>query len=451
MVRRRPASVQLRQGGAGSPESGAGPDQSNQALGEALRVVYRFLQFGMVALVVVFLFSGLKSVKEGERGIRVAFGEARARDLTPGFHLSLPQPLGDIIKVETGNRPLLEKDQFWPAGSGDARYADDTAQARNSRTNLDPVQDGFLLTGDLGIGHALVEVSYGRDPDKVYQFAEKIHPDAEQRIVQAAVRKGIVHAAASVSIDRFRKDSDSVMQAEALRVAQQSLDDLKAGLQIRSFSVTRRMVPSGLIPRFNEVTAAVNRASSLVSEAEQYRQATLASTAGPAADEALRLIDRYDQQFTSGQKDEAEKTLARVDALLSGGAPVEGKPNTFAGGRAPQLLETARSERARARSRAQGDAAVYASKLAAFRSNPGVVLMGDWSDAFSTFVNRDTVQVFMLPPTMTDVTVLLNRDPQIQKQQEQNAAAREQEQIQKRNFEQLRKSELQANPAPAGG
>jgi len=449
LVRSRPASVQLRQAAATGDSGGSsgGADQSTQALGDALKVVYRFLQFGMVVLVVVFLFSGLKSVKEGERGIRVAFGKAQANDLTPGFQLSLPQPMGDILKIDTGNRNITENDQFWPAGSGASRYADDTTLSRSGRNNLDPIQDGFLLTGDLGMGHAIVSVSYGRDPDKVYEFARAIHPDAEQAIVFGAVRRGIVRAAASVTIDQFRKDS--VMQAEALRVAQKSLDDLNAGLQIRSFDITRRMVPSGLIAKFNEVEASVAIAAKMVSEAEQYRHATLGGTAGPAADEALALIDQFEALYTAGKKAEADEVLTHIDALLAGRVPVTGRPGVFASGKAKQTIETARSDRAKAVSRAQGDAAIFAAKLAAFRSNAGVVLLGDWSDAFASFVNRDTVQVFMLPPNISVMEMQVNRDPEVQKAQEKKAALLEQIRINQKNAKELRDQELQAQPKNA--
>lgn len=450
MVRKRPASVQLRQGGPAAVDGGlGGSDQSTQALGDALKVVYRFLQFGMIVLVLVFLFSGLKSVKEGERGIRVAFGKAQAMDLTPGFHLSLPQPMGDILKIETGNRNYTEDNQFWQAGSGPGRYADDTTLSRSGRNSLDPIQDGFLLTGDLGMGHAIVSIAYGRDPDKIYKFASSIHPDAELPIIFGAVRRGIVRASASVTIDQFRKDS--VMQAEALQIAQKTLDALDSGLQIRSFDITRRMVPSGLIGKFNEVEASVAIASKLVSEAEQYRQATLAGTAGPAADEALALIDTFDAQFTAGKKAEADATLARIGSLLAAKTPVDGRPNTFAGGKATQAIEVARSERQRAVSRAQGEAAIYSSKLAAFKSNPGVVLLGDWSDAFSSFVNRDTVQAFMLPPGITMVDLLINRDPELQKEQEQKAAMLQQIEINKQNYLKLRNDELKAAAPSAAG
>jgi regulator of protease activity HflC (stomatin/prohibitin superfamily) len=452
LVRRRPASVQLRQTGAAGATistAAAADDQSTQALGDALRIVYRFLQIGMVVLVVVFLFSGLKSVKEGERGIRVAFGKAQADDLTPGFQISLPQPLGDILRIDTGNRAITEDNQFWQAGSGPARYAEDAALARGGRNSLDPVQDGFLLTGDVGIGHVVVRVEYGRDPAQIYGFARSIHPDAEQRIVLAAVRRGIVRAAASVTIDQFRKES--VMQAEALRVAQQSLDELKAGLQIRSFDITRRMVPAGLINKFNEVESSVAAASKMVTDAEQNRQAQLAETAGSAADEALTLIDRYDSLYTSGKSAEADAVLTRIDALLAGTAPVEGKPNTFASGKATQTIESARADRTRTVSRAQGDAATFAAKRAAFLSNPGVVLLGDWADAFASFVNRDTVQVFMVPPNVGMIDLNLNRDQDLLKEQEQKAAAKQAEDNLRKNAAELRKQELKAVAREAGG
>ncbi|MDP1660597.1 MAG: hypothetical protein Q8L55_01670, partial [Phycisphaerales bacterium] len=222
--------------------------------------------------------------------------------------------------------------------------------------------------------------------------------------------------------------------------------DLDAGLQIRSFDITRRMVPSGLITKFNEVEASVAIAAKMVSEAEQFRNATLGGTAGPAADEALALIDRFEALYTAGKKAESDEVLTHIDALLAGREPVRGRPGVFASGKATQTIETARSERARAVSRAQGDAALFSAKLAAFRSNAGVVLLGDWSDAFASFVNRDTVQVFMLPPNVSVMEMQINRDPDVQKAQEKKAALLEQIRINQKNAKELRDQELQAQP-----
>jgi hypothetical protein len=156
----------------------------------------------------------------------------------------------------------------------------------------------------------------------------------------------------------------------------------------------------------------------------------------------LALINQFDTLYTAGKTAEADAVLAHIDALLAGTVPVEGKPNTFASGKATQAIESAKAERASVVSRAQGDASLFSAKRQAFLSNPGVVLTGDWADAFTSFVNRDTVQVFILPPNASGIDLWLNRDPEIQKMQEQKAAMVRQIEINKKNFEELRKADL---------
>jgi regulator of protease activity HflC (stomatin/prohibitin superfamily) len=440
MVRRRPASVQLRAGDA----SGATSDTANKALADALRVVYRFLQFGMIVLVAVFLLSGLQSVKEGERGIRVTLGKMVADDLTPGFQFSLPRPLGEILKFNTGNQALDLREEFWPNAPATERYKEDSVLANMGHGKLDPVQDGFLVMGDLSIGHVLAKVEYRRDPDKVKEYALHIQPASERPIVRAAVMQALVRAAAGVTIDQLRKENG--IQINAKEFAQATLNKLKSGLQIVSLSVERRMVPQSLIKTFNEVEASLANANKAISEAEQYRQATLTGTAGNAAEDLLALIDRFDRQYTTGKGVEAEASLAKVDAIL-GGAPVgeDGKnPRATLAGKASQAMSEARSERGRVVSQAQANAALFKAKYDAFKTNPGVVLVGDWADAFARFVNRDTVQVFMLPPNVHTLDVLINRDPELQKEQEALLAKKQQEENFRKSFKSAEDQRLSA-------
>ena len=49
-------------------------DPANQSLTEALRLSYRVLQFAILALAVVFIFSGFETVRENRTGIRTLFG-----------------------------------------------------------------------------------------------------------------------------------------------------------------------------------------------------------------------------------------------------------------------------------------------------------------------------------------------------------------------------------------
>jgi regulator of protease activity HflC (stomatin/prohibitin superfamily) len=411
--------VQLRASdAAGRPE-----DSANAALGDALKVVYRFLQIGMIVLIGVFLLSGLQSIQEGERGLRVRAGQVVADDLQPGFQLSLPRPLGEIIKVSTGNRSLDIRAQFWPASLGPAERftADDTAQANAGRAKLDPAQDGMLLTGDLSIGHVLAKVEYARDPERVAEFVRNIRMEdskAEQDMVGSAVLRGMVHAAASASIDDLRKEQ--AIQRRAQELAQEHLDKMQSGLVIRSLVFERRMVPGNLIRIFNEVDSSIARSTEELNKAQQDRQSKLSAVAGDAAEDLLALINRYDNQLTAGQTAQATATLAQIDRLLDG-EPVGSdglRPGARVTGEATAILSNARAEWARTVSRAQSSARLFAAKREGFASNPGVLLTSDWADAFGAFVGRDSVQAFVLPPGTRTLELLLNRDPEVQKEQE---------------------------------
>ena len=49
-------------------------DPANQSLGEALRLSYRVLQLGILALVATFLLSGFQTVQDGSAGVKTLFG-----------------------------------------------------------------------------------------------------------------------------------------------------------------------------------------------------------------------------------------------------------------------------------------------------------------------------------------------------------------------------------------
>ena len=59
-------------------------DPANQSLADALRLSFRVLQAVLVVLVVLFLASGLKTIDDGQSGVRTLFGEIK-EPLSPGL------------------------------------------------------------------------------------------------------------------------------------------------------------------------------------------------------------------------------------------------------------------------------------------------------------------------------------------------------------------------------
>jgi hypothetical protein len=277
----------------------------------------------------------------------------------------------------------------------------------------------MLLTGDFSIAHATAKVEYARDPEKVRKFVSTVRDEvAEQGMVRSAVYQGMVRASAGATIDQFRKEQ--TVQRLAQEIAQQQLDKMGSGLTIRSLVIDRRMMPPNLIRIFNEVDNSIAKSAEEINKANQERQAKLSAVAGDAAEDLLRLIDAYDHQTTAGETAKAEATLAEIDRLLLGGAiAADGlRPGARVTGEATGILSTARGDGTRTLARAQASARLFDAKLENFKANPGVVLTSDWADAFAQFVGRDSVQTFMLPPGTKTLELLVNRDPEVQKEQE---------------------------------
>jgi len=434
--------VQLRQ----IDVSASAEDQANAALGQALRYVYGFLLVGMSVLVGVFLLSGFQSIREGERGLRVLLGRVVVDDLKPGFQWALPRPLGEIVTIDIGNKSMDVKDPFWPnqAGTPEARFGDEAALANSGRGKLDPVQDGMLLLGDLSIGHATIKIEYVRDAEKVKEFARNLHPTSEERLIRGVVMQAVVRASAGVTINQFRKDLDVQRRAQA--TAQQLLDKVGSGIRIQSLVLDRRMVPTNLIKTFNEVDNAIAKSAEEINKAQQERQARLSKAAGEGADDLLALIDLYDQQLTGGQEAASEETLAQIDKLLDGQAVETGqRVGARVTGDVSRMLSEARADQTRLVATAQSDARNFLVKLENYKTNPGVVLISDWTEAAAKFRSRETVQSFNVPSTTRTLDLLLNRDPAVVKDQERR---RNEAETRRRQDDELRKAQEAGLAAP---
>ena len=64
------------------------------------------LQFVIAVLLILFLFSGFKTIGNNESGIATVWGEVEdVQGLKPGLQMNWPPPVGDFVLVSTEMRP----------------------------------------------------------------------------------------------------------------------------------------------------------------------------------------------------------------------------------------------------------------------------------------------------------------------------------------------------------
>jgi regulator of protease activity HflC (stomatin/prohibitin superfamily) len=467
-VARRAASVQLRQNDADETDPRLAMDPANQALAGALLVTYRLLQLTMVGLLAWFVVSGLQSVKETERGLRVTFGALQSDELKAGFAFSLPKLLGEIVRVETTENAIEMENDFWPVVDPRLRDRPPQELENTAKASVDPIQDGSMVTADTSIAHAKFQVRFRRE--NVRQWTESMLPEAERKMVRAAVARAVTHAAATLTIDEIIKNQPDKavraggegfvgLEARALPMAQAALDEMGSGIRITSLRMITPVPPLKLQSDFARVDLAQTEGRTEVDRAQQEYDTRLLATAGASARDLLSLIDDLDRaSATPGQEAQRERIQRDIEALLVSEPGQTIKLGSREGealaaqvsGRAANLLSAARQYRSSVVSRAQADASRYQAKLAAFRANPGVMLLGDWTSAFAEFAAKDNVTFMSVPEGTKYLQLDINRDPRVAREQE---AAQIRREVEKRQSDIMRRSDEQfidnmGRPAP---
>ncbi len=414
--------MQLREA-APSMGGGGGADPANQSIADALKISFFLLKIGMLALGVLYALSGFQFVKEGEQGIRLLFGKIEDANVEPGFRYSWPYPLGAMERVETGANELSVNDVFWVEIDGGQSQSTSVDQLA-AKSSLKPSQQhGSVLTADGNIAHAKATLTYRRSVAR--DNAKNLYPgveatrEEERRLVKLAAQRGIVLAAARVSIDELLKQtagSEGTASAVARKGAQDLLDSLDAGITIDSLTL-QVIGPTLLRSEFAKVQAAVSNASRATEEARLDAQRELNVAAGAAAPALVQAIDEYEATITAKQESEATAALAKVNAILDEGKARAGEQEVLLTGDASRLMSTARQYRAEIVTKRRGQLDAFKAKLEQYNSNPTVMVQREWTDALAAFYGRDTTEIFMIHPNVGTLALKLNRDQEIARKQ----------------------------------
>lgn len=368
-------------------------DPAHQSLTEALRLSYRVLQVVMVLLVVMFIVSGFKTVRENETGVQLLMGRIvgdtpEEQALTPGPKLSLaPYPAGDFLIFNETASVSLAGTEFFPNLEG--RSLQDAIQNARTGDTLQPGQDGALLTED-GLVHLRMEAVY-RIEDPV-DFVNTLRLPEAGRVVKLALQSGAIEAAAALTVDEF-VESEEAVAAEVQRNAQRLLDTLDSGIVLERVVATDLLPPFPIAQTFENLQVAVNQAASRRSAARQEYNEVLNQVAGEGHAELLELIEAYEavaarDPSETGATDELEDIRARINELLL---------SDRISGEVAEMLATAQAYRTQVATRYGSDAQRFQALVEQYRANPSMVVRKLQLDALSSVLAREDAEIMQFP------------------------------------------------------
>jgi regulator of protease activity HflC (stomatin/prohibitin superfamily) len=429
------------------------------------------LKVGMAALGVAFLLTGFQRVNEGEQGIRLLFGQVQATNLEPGLRWSAPYPIGELRRISKQGLDGVSIDKdFWVFIQEGTTDPSPDKLAPTQSLKPDQGNAGYVLTSDGNIAHVKWRVSYQRDD--VAKYAGTILESQEREIVRAAVKRGAVHACAQMKIEDLLKQGSATSSVALLAkgIAQETLDRMGSGLVIDQCILDQVIAPLWVRKDFEKVAATVSEAAKAREKAQTDRSTRLNEVGGEAAAylvgettdtrRVVGLITQYETAIAAEDAGAQTRILGQIEAVMEG-RPVELElevrtasgewskqkqtVENLAAGEIVSRLQDARRYRSEVVNAARSDLLRFEAKLAQFQANPLLMVQREWSIALHDFMSRDSVQLMIIPPGTRTATIQLNSDPDILKEMQQLQRQRENEIVNQKRMEELRRGEYKTN------
>jgi membrane protease subunit HflK len=412
---RRAASARFDVGAGGEESLREALDPATSSLGDALKLSYRILQLGIVALVVVFLVSGFRSVKEGDTGVKTLFGAIAGADgdeqLMPGLQPFWPYPIGDLVVFEQSRKSVVMSDDFWPRrrNQGDQREKTLEEQIDTAAADfgLKPgpvgIGDGSLLTVEGDITHAELEFSY--EVVDAVRLLRATDPRNAEVIVRAAVRQAAVEAASTLTLAEIIDTTRDLLGPAIAERAQRTLDRLDVGIELATVSARRRMAPLAIQNRYRDVQTARENAKTIVEKASGEARTSLTQVAGgDVHEDLLALIRRYEEQLGANRLEEAEATLVELGARMEA---------SDVGGEVAAIVARSKASEAALRAELARELRRLEGLWPSFREPGSQVVRQLWLDAVREVLENPQAEIYAGPNSLGMISLRLTSSGEI--------------------------------------
>jgi len=253
----------------------------------------RFAGWVLLALALVYLFSGIYAVSPNEIGVRQRFGRVVDAAVPPGIHYRLPWPAERVDKVPVRMVNRISIDDFFHGQT-----------AFNQLTGL----ASYCLTGDNNLVtiECIIQYTIAHPADYLFRV-ENI-----QNAMRGMTCNAILHALVRLPIDQILTYGKRQIEQSIKESLQRDLDAIESGLLI-SFVELKNVKPPERVQRyFDDVINSKIDKKKLINEAEAYRNQKLPAAKADAA-RLFQGAEAYRNEVVAQAEGDAERFLHRLE------------------------------------------------------------------------------------------------------------------------------------------
>jgi membrane protease subunit HflK len=254
----------------------------------------------VLAVIVLWAFSGVYRVQPGEQGVELLFGKF-VKHTQAGLHVWVPPPIGQALTPNVQRTNTIEVG-FRSTGAG--------GRATAAR---DVPEESLMLTGDQNIIDIDYVVQWRIKNARDFLFNIR-DPEATVKLAsESAMREVVGQTTLQSALTQGRQEVDR----KAKELLQRILDAYGAGVFIAEVKMQRVDPPQPVIDAFNDVQRAKQDRERQQNEAQTYRNDIVPKAKG----EAQRIIQEatgYREQQIKEAEGEAKRFLSVYEAYKKG-------------------------------------------------------------------------------------------------------------------------------------
>ncbi|ATC64494.1 hypothetical protein CMV30_11310 [Nibricoccus aquaticus] len=303
-----------------------------EALLHTLRNLTPIAQGLCLVLLAVYLFSGFRFIGPGRSALILRLGQLQPEVHGPGFLAAWPAPIDEVVLLETGAEHALLIDNWTSRGprlenvTHLQQFTDAQIQSQLEATgtapvpveiavagdSLDPVTDGYSITGDLNIlqGHFALRYRIA-DPHAFFHHG----PAAVETLLKKLSLRAASRLLSESAIDDLVTSGREKLATAIRNELEAGIAHLKLGVSATALEIRELVPPRQVAAAFEDVTSARLFARTLEENAAEYRLKQLAIVRGQASAIQQRADSTARQSIAASQGESAAFTHLRAEYM----------------------------------------------------------------------------------------------------------------------------------------